>query len=74
MSTRQQREPRFLLRLPQSMLTHIDAAAKARYRTSTAEILSRLLASMEGESIDEHGVIVVRSPANTNEKRGGRNS
>lgn len=51
-------QTRFLLRLPPQMLSHIDAAARANYRTRTAEIQCRLEASIEGESIDEHGVIV----------------
>ena len=42
---------------------HIDAAAKANYRSRTAEILYRLDASAEGESIGEHGEIVRRASA-----------
>lgn len=59
----QRREPRFLLRMPPPLLRHIDAAARANYRTRTSEILYRLAVSIEGESIDEHGVIVQRTPA-----------
>lgn len=47
-----------LLRCPVELLRHIDACAKANYRTRTAEILSRLESSAAGESLDEHGVIV----------------
>lgn len=49
-----------LLRMPMALFKHIDAAAEANYRSRTAEILSRLDASVEGESFDEHGVIVRR--------------
>lgn len=49
-----------LLRMPMALFKHIDAAAKANYRTRTAEILFRLEASAEGESFDEHGAIVRR--------------
>lgn len=54
------RPPRFLLRLSPSDREHLEAAAKAGFRSLTAEILMRLRASMENESIDEHGVIVRR--------------
>lgn len=54
---------RVIQRIPPPMLQHLDACAKANYRTRTAEIIQRLQASMANESIDEHGVIVVRSPA-----------
>lgn len=53
-----------LIRLPVEMIAYLDAAAKAQHRSRTAEILHRLDASMVGESIDEHGVIVARSAAN----------
>ena len=56
------REKRILLRVPADMLAHFDACAVAGYRTRTAELLMRLEASMANESIDEHGVIVVRAP------------
>lgn len=52
------KQKRVLLRLPPELLNHIDAAAKAQYRTRTAEILCRLETSISGESIDRHGVIV----------------
>lgn len=57
------RKQRFLLMLPVAMQEHIDAAAKAGFRTRTAEIVLRLGASMKNESIDEHGCIVVHAPA-----------
>ena len=47
-----------LLRMPVGLFKHIDAAAEANYRTRTAEILFRLEESAQGESINEHGVIV----------------
>lgn len=52
-----------LLRMPVEMLQHIDRCADAMYRTRTAEILLRLQESIEGESFDDHGVIVTRSAA-----------
>ena len=52
-----------LLRMPMTLSEHIDAAAKANYRSRTAEILYRLDASAEGESIGEHGEIVRRASA-----------
>lgn len=58
-----QKGKRFLLQLPTDVLTHLDACAKANYRSRTAEILMRLEASMANESIDEHGVIVVQAPS-----------
>lgn len=53
------RAKRFLLRLPEEMMTHIDACAAASFRKRNAEILMRLKASMDHESMDEHGVIIV---------------
>lgn len=50
-----------LIRLPVDAIAKLDAAAKAQHRSRTAEIWSRLEASLEGESIDEHAVIVTRS-------------
>lgn len=47
-----------LLRLPVGLFKHIDAAADANYRSRTGEIIARLEASAEGESVNEHGVIV----------------
>lgn len=52
-------EATFFLRLPAEMKDQLFASAKANFRTPTMEILQRLQASMAGESIDEHGVIVV---------------
>lgn len=40
------------------LFKHIDAAAEANYRSRTAEIIARLERSMDGESVNEHGVIV----------------
>jgi len=47
------------LRLPPALLDKLDAAASAGYRSRNAEIQRRLEASVENESVDEHGVIVV---------------
>lgn len=52
-----------LLRLDDEVLAHIDVCAAANYRSRSAEICARLAASTEGESIDEHGVIVARIAA-----------
>lgn len=49
-------------RLPQRLIDRLDVLAKANYRSRNAEIQARLEASIANESIDEHGVIVVRSP------------
>lgn len=56
------RDPRVLLRLPVTLLQQIDAAAKSNYRTRTAEILLALETYAANGSIDEHGVIVQRTP------------
>ncbi|MEQ1660295.1 MAG: Arc family DNA-binding protein [Hylemonella sp.] len=55
--------PPVLARLPQELIDHIDACAEANCRSRSAEIRFRLEASIEGESIDEHGVIVQRTPS-----------
>lgn len=47
-----------LLRCPVGLLKHLDACAKANYRSRTGEILARLEASAVGESLNEHGSIV----------------
>lgn len=60
MNTKDEAHKNVLIRLPVSVLEHIDAAAKAGFRSRTAEVVKRLLETMEGESIDEHGVIVRR--------------
>lgn len=52
-----------LIRLPQDVIDHVDRAAQSQLRSRTAEILMRLHASMEGESFDEHGVMVVSRAA-----------
>ena len=54
------RAPRFLLRLPEQVRDHLEAASKAGFRSLTDEILMRLQETMKDESIDEHGVIVRR--------------
>ncbi len=51
-----------LIRFPEAMFEHISRAAKSNWRTRTAEVLTRLDASMEGESFDESGLLV-SSPA-----------
>ena len=51
-----------LLRCPVGLLKHLDACAKANYRSRTSEILARLEASAEGESVNEHGAIVRSLP------------
>ena len=50
-----------LIRLPQDVIEHMDAAASAQFRSRSGEIRFRLEASMANESIDEHGVIVVQA-------------
>jgi len=50
-----------LVKLPIDLAQKIDVFSAAAWRTQTAEIVRRLEASFENESIDEHGVIVVRS-------------
>lgn len=52
-----------LVRMPADQLDQLRAFAKAQYRTLTGEINRRLEASLVGESIDEHGVIVVQDAA-----------
>ena len=47
-----------LVRMPKTMKAQLKSFSRAGYRTVTAEILWRLAASLEGESINEHGVIV----------------
>lgn len=47
-----------LLRLPCSVLEHLDRAAAENYRTRTAEVLARLEASIESESSIRHTRIV----------------
>lgn len=50
-----------LIRLTKKDAQHIRDVAKANFRSRAAECRFRLEASMANESIDEHGVIVVRS-------------
>ena len=40
----------------------LDAAAKASLRSRSKEIIHRLQASFEGQSIDKRGVLVERRP------------
>lgn len=49
-----------VLRIPPELVDRLNAASRANYRSRTAEIEARLWESFEGESIDEHGVIVRR--------------
>jgi len=48
-----------LVALPAEMVDRLDLVAKASFRSRTAEIHQRLLASLQNESVDEHGVIVL---------------
>lgn len=48
------------IRLPDELRAHLRLCAEANCRSLNAEIVFRLQASMVGESIDEHGVIVRR--------------
>lgn len=52
----------FMFRLPRATKEKLLAVAWANRRGSNEELLLRLEASFENQSIDEHGVIVVRSP------------
>ncbi len=47
-----------MVRMPAELFAHLEACANAAYRTVPAEIRARLESSVEGESLDEHGVIV----------------
>ncbi|MBV7454318.1 Arc family DNA-binding protein [Acidovorax sp. sif1233] len=46
------------LRMPVVLRDHLEACAKANFRSLSAEMCARLEASTVGESIDEHGAIV----------------
>lgn len=50
-----------LVRMPKELHEELKRFSRAGYRTLTGEIVLRLQESLEGQSIDEHGVIVVRS-------------
>lgn len=50
-----------LVRMPIEQRERLRTFAKAMHRTLTGEINSRLEESLVGQSIDEHGVIVVHS-------------
>ncbi|CAM8627221.1 hypothetical protein MCEMSHM24_02714 [Comamonadaceae bacterium] len=45
-------------RMSDALRDMLDAAAKANLRSRSKEIIHRLEASFEGQSIDKHGVIV----------------
>lgn len=49
------------VRLDLATVEALDAHASANCRSRNSEIVLRLQESLEGQSIDEHGVIVVRS-------------
>lgn len=50
-----------LSRMPQELIDLLDTAANASFRSRSAEMVYRLQASFENESIDEHGCIVVHA-------------
>lgn len=60
----------FSVRLDEPLMDALERSARDNCRSLNAEIRFRLMGTFE----QKHGVIVVRSPANTNENRGGRNS
>ena len=47
-----------MIRMPAGLREHLMACADANYRSLATEICARLETSIEGESLDEHGVIV----------------
>lgn len=50
-----------LVRMPPELHEELKRFALAGYRSVTGEIVQRLKESLENQSIDEHGVIVVHS-------------
>ncbi len=54
---------RRLIRLPTALWDKLDLIADANWRNTTQEVRVRLEASVENQSIDEHGVIVEHCPA-----------
>lgn len=46
------------LRMPRALRDHLERCAQANFRSLGAEISARLADSVEGESFDEHGVMV----------------
>jgi len=44
--------------MPEDLISLLKDAAKANFRSRSAEMVYRLRASFENQSIDEHGVIV----------------
>lgn len=53
----------FLISVPAELLEKVKHFAQINHRSGTSEIVARLEASFENQSIDEHGVIVIHSPA-----------
>ncbi len=53
----------FLMRLPAEMKKHLLMCAAINCRSANEEFLARLQESIDGESIDAHGVIVTRRPS-----------
>lgn len=51
------------VRMPAELAEKVDKFSRASWRTLTAEIVHRLEASFENQSINEHGVIVSTAPA-----------
>ena len=49
------------IRISRELLDQIDAFAEVSFRSRNAEIDFRLRESFEGQSIDEHGCIVVHA-------------
>ena len=50
-----------LIRMPIGLANKVDRFSRATFRSMTAEVVLRLEASFEGQSIDEHGCIVVHA-------------
>jgi hypothetical protein len=46
------------LRMKVTLHEHLTKCAEANFRSVSAEISARLMDSIQGESFDEHGVIV----------------
>lgn len=56
-------KPPIVARMPEDLISLLEGAAKASFRSRSAEMVYRLRASFENQSIDEHGVIVHHVPA-----------
>lgn len=52
-----------LVRMPKKLKNKLVGLSRAGWRSLTSEIVMRLDASVENQSIDEHGVIVEHCPA-----------